>query len=73
MTKTNLNERTHLTPPVIAVQLGCHVSTVLAFIETGELRAVNLGRTSRPRWRIGRDDFADFLNRRSNQQKTTDA
>lgn len=55
------------TPPTIAKQLGCHVDRVRAWIETGQLPAVNLGDKSRPRWRISPDGLSQFLRSRSNQ------
>ena len=62
--------RTHLTPPVVAEMLGCGPDTVIHFIAVGELRATNLGRSSRPRWRISRDDLQHFMDNRSNQRPT---
>lgn len=61
-------EKTHLTPPQVATQLGCAVDTVLRFIHSGALRASNLGQSIRPRWRIARADLEAFLDARSNQK-----
>lgn len=62
------NERTHITPPLVAAKLGCSVETVLRFIHSGALRASNLGQSIRPRWRISKADLQAFLDARSNQK-----
>lgn len=56
-----------LTPPALAKNLGINVHKILAWIKSGELRAVNLGNGNRPRWRILPDDLELFLARRAAQ------
>ncbi len=56
-----------LTPPQVARMWGVSPSKVLAFIDSGQLRAINLtmpDRNRRPRYRIAVDDLADFERRR---------
>lgn len=55
------------TPPAIAKQLVVHVGKVLGWIQSGELRAINLGNGMRPRWRIMPEDLKAFLERRAAQ------
>ena len=55
------------TPPAVARQLGISAHKVLAWIARGELRAINTGDGSRPRWRIMPDDLRAFLDRRAAQ------
>jgi excisionase family DNA binding protein len=62
-------ERQFLTPPDIADQLGCNADRVRNWINSGQLPASNIGDRSRPRWRIRKTDFDDFLMRRSNQSE----
>lgn len=61
------------TPPAISKQLVVHVGKVLGWIQSGELRALNVGNGNRPRWRIMPDDLQAFLDRRAAQPaaKTT--
>lgn len=56
----------HLTPPAVARAYGVNVGKVLAWIRSGELRAVNLASRpgGRPRWRISADAIAQFEARR---------
>lgn len=61
------DQKTHLTPPQIAAMWGASVDSVLAFIHNKELKASNLGRATRPRWRIAKEDLQHFLDSRSNQ------
>lgn len=61
-------ERTHITPPTIAAELGTSVDTVLGLIRSGQLKASNLGQRVRPRWRVSRADLQAFLDARSNQR-----
>ena len=56
-----------ITPPALAQRLGVNVHKVLGWIARGELRAVNAGDGSRPRWRIMPDDLEQFLARRAAQ------
>lgn len=59
-----------LTVRDIADAMGAGIETVLAMVHAGELRATNISRTSsRPRWRIHPDDYAEYLSTRSNQQQ----
>lgn len=67
-TRQPRNERTHLTPPQAAARLGIAPESVLEFIRRGELRAANLGRATRPRWRISVCDLQAFLDSRGNQK-----
>jgi hypothetical protein len=64
---TKIVNRTHTTPPVLADEIGCNVSSILTWIHSGELKAVNVGHARRPRWRISRADWQTFLDSRSNQ------
>ena len=65
-----MTDERFLTPPQIAKLLGVSVDKVAAFIERGELKAVNtsLGR-SRPRWKVEPEAFRRFCDSRSNQPK----
>ena len=52
---------TRLTPPELARALRVDVHTVLDWIKSGQLRAVNVGTPGkRPRWRIDPADVAAF-------------
>ncbi len=55
-----------LTPPKAAKEAGVHPGKIIGWIQRGELIAINLadqlGR--RPRYRIRREDWDDFLRRR---------
>lgn len=57
-----------LSPPKAGRLLGCGPDQVLAFIRAGELRASNLSRAGRPRWKIAPADLQKFLDARSNQK-----
>lgn len=55
-----------------AETLGCDDETVLAWIHSGELVAVNLCKSragKRPTWRIAEADLGRFLIARRNQQE----
>lgn len=66
-------ERTHLSVIVAAEQIGVSEATVLAWINTGKLKAINVGAGQvRPRWRIAKADWQAFLDQRSNQQQGHD-
>ena len=56
-----------LTPPKLAIRYGVEPSKVLAWIRSGELRAVNVATrsTGRPRYRINEADVLVFENRRA--------
>jgi hypothetical protein len=63
-------ERTKLTPPQIAQLWGIAPDKVVAFIRSGELRAINVaspGRNQRPRFLVDLQDLADFERRREVQ------
>ena len=53
------------TPPAVARQLGVDSHKVLGWIASGQLRAINVGGGSRPRWRIMSDDLQAFLDGRA--------
>ncbi len=53
-----------LTPPEVAKQLRCRASQVLAWIKSGELKASNLSKGNRPRYRVTPEDLAAFLKSR---------
>ena len=51
----------------IAERFGVGEHTVLAWLKSGELRAINVGRTAaklKPRWRITQEALAEFELRR---------
>lgn len=52
-----------LTPPEVAKQLGIHAEKVRAWIEQGELIAVNVAENAkgRPTWRIAALELEKFL------------
>ena len=56
-----------LTPPEIAKLLRVSNEKVYGWIRRGDLRAVNLGNKSRPRFRIAREHFDSFLESRTVQ------
>jgi excisionase family DNA binding protein len=62
-----------LTPPQVAKVLGVSSEHVTKFIASGELRAMNTSLKDRPRWKISREDFDAFVNRRSNQTSASDS
>lgn len=53
-----------LTPPEVAKRLRASNQKVLGWIRRAELRAVNVGNGSRPRYRISPDSLAYFLESR---------
>ena len=60
---TGTIQKTKMTPPEIARLWGVSVEKVVAFIRSGELRAINAatpGRNQRPRYLIDVDDLEDF-------------
>jgi excisionase family DNA binding protein len=64
------NDDRFSTPPQVAKLLGVGVEKVKAFIDRGELVAVNLSMGShRPRWRIAPEALQAFLKSRSNHPK----
>ena len=56
-----------LTPPGAAKYLGVSHQKILDWIDSGELRAVNVAARhgGRPRWRIAEEDLKAFMDRRS--------
>lgn len=56
-----MEEKLH-TPAQVAERLQVSERTVYRWIDSGELKAVKLGRL----WRIQEPDLKDFLNKRSN-------
>ena len=54
-----------LIPKQIAKELGVNVSKVLGWIRSGELVAINTSDSARPRYRISREAYAQFLESRS--------
>jgi hypothetical protein len=61
-------QKTKITRPEVAKRWGVSVEKILAFIRSGELRAINgafPGRNQRPRYLIDIADLADFERRRS--------
>ncbi len=61
------NKRTMLTPPEVARLWGISSEKVRRWIETGELRAINVAKKSigRPRYRIEKNDLIIFQDRRT--------
>lgn len=55
-------ERTNKSVPQLAREWGVSTNKILAFVKSGELRAVNLARTTagRPRYAISLDAIAAF-------------
>ena len=63
---------TKLTPRRVARSFGISPDKVLAWIHTGELRAVNVAttRASRPRWVVASEDLAAFERSRECMPRT---
>ncbi len=61
--------RTKVTPPQLAARLGVSATKIVAWIRSGELRAINAATKAggRPRWLIDEADIAAFEARRSAQ------
>jgi transposase len=59
--------RRKTTPPKLARRYGVDVHKIIRWIETGELRAMNLATTTsgRPRWAIDEADIVAFEERRA--------
>ena len=57
----------YLTPPEIAKLLRVSPDKVLGWIRRAELRAIDVGSGSRPRYRVSREDLDDFLHHREVQ------
>ena len=58
----------YLSPPKVADILGCGTEKILAFIDRGELRAINTSLGNRPRWKIRPEDFDAFCESRASQK-----
>ena len=56
------------TPPKLAKRAGKHVDWVHSLIESGQLKASNVGAKSRPRWLIQESDFQAYLTAKSNRK-----
>ncbi|MCE5302363.1 MAG: helix-turn-helix domain-containing protein [Planctomycetaceae bacterium] len=56
-----------MTPPQVAKFLRVRKTTVLDWIRTGELRAINISNFARPSYRVDPADLEDFKLRRSNR------
>ena len=63
----DMSKPEYLTPPQVSALLGVGHDKILAWVHSGELRAVDLSATrgKRPRWRISRQALDDFLSCRS--------
>ncbi len=55
----------HLTPPEVAARYRVKPDKVLGWIRTGQLRAVNVSDSRRPRWRIAPADLEAFEEKRT--------
>lgn len=62
-----VSDERFLTPPEIAKRLRVSPAKVLTWIRKGELRAVNLSNSFRPRYRVCPDALEDFLQSREVQ------
>ena len=56
-----------LTPPDVAKRLGVKPATVIGWIKSGQLKGSNIGKGSRPRYRVTPDDLAAFLKSRQSE------
>lgn len=61
------------TPPQIADRMQTTPENVIDFIRAGELRAINISKGNRPRYRVSEADFLDFLEKRAVRPKQTPA
>lgn len=61
-----------LTPPTVAKQIGVSVSTVLSWIKSGELRAIDVSSktSSRPLYKTSSQWLAEFIERRTVNPRT---
>ena len=66
--KMDQRER-YLTPTLIATRLRVSPEKVLGWIRKGELRAVNVSDSHRPRYRVSPDDLEAFLEQREVQPR----
>jgi excisionase family DNA binding protein len=63
-----MSEDRYITPVQYARRLGCKPETIRSWILRGELRAVNTGNRTRPRFKISPDAIVDFEERRSGKR-----
>jgi len=66
-TARTVEPRRKITPPMLSERWGVDVVKIMAFIRSGELRAINAaspGCNQRPRYSIDEADIADFERRR---------
>jgi hypothetical protein len=66
--QTHRTEPTHITPNKLAAERRMRVHTILGWINTGELEAVDHRSpgSNRPAWKISREAIERFDRRRSN-------
>lgn len=57
------------TIPQVADALGCGKSHVYNLLSSGELRAVDISRTGRPKTRIRTDDLAAYIERQTRETR----
>lgn len=62
-----------LSVPEIALQLGLSKPTIRAYIDSGELPAVNLGAANKIVWRVCADDLRRFLEARASRSAAEQA
>lgn len=64
--KADHSEKAYLTPSQVAREIGVQGDTVLAWIHSRQLLALDVSRGAgeRPRWRIDRRDLEAFLSKR---------
>jgi len=58
-------EKQFLSPSAVGKKLGCGTEKVKAFIDRGELRAINTSLSDKPRWKVDPSDFDAFCERRA--------
>jgi hypothetical protein len=66
-----MEEKLYMTPPALAKRWGCNCAKVLAFLDSGELKAINLAvnpNGQKKRWRIPILEVEIFEEKRSNQK-----
>lgn len=52
------------TPPMLSRETGISTDVLIRAIHNGELEAINLGSEARPRYRVSREAFREFLESR---------
>ncbi len=63
-----MSETKFSTPPTLARRAGVAREKIIAAINRGELRAINLSDGTRPRWRVAEEDWQAWLDSKSNQK-----